>query len=181
VADGEVINLERLLVDRARWAEAALDIGGITGEAELLLAVEETLAGLVPVAGERLVALRFVMTGEGGLHRELVARREQFADEVQAAAQRVHGDIWLEKLEIRTKAPVARPPDEAMQSVDLGALLADVEGSADLRSKVEQLVADVKIRIPGTIGAAEQDFAGELDLLIAEARELLLNRASDRA
>jgi hypothetical protein len=35
--------------------------------------------------------------------------------------------------------------------------------------------------MPGTVPALEQDLAGELDRLIAEARDLLLTRAADEA
>jgi hypothetical protein len=59
----------------------------------------------------------------------------------------------------------------------LAALLDDLGGSEDLRRRAEQLIAEVKPRIPGTIPADEQDLDGELDGLIAEARELLLSRA----
>jgi DNA repair exonuclease SbcCD nuclease subunit len=178
VADGAVADLERLIVDRARWAEMVLEIGDLDSEAAIIRAAEEALMPLQAEAEDRLVALRFALAGETPLHRQLVAHREQLADEIQAAAHRVHGDIWLEKLELRTKPPQRRATQPAVPAAGLAALLGDVGGGAELRGKAEQFIAEVKLRIPGTISADEQDLEGELDGLIAEARDLLLSRAA---
>jgi len=128
------------------------------------------------------MAVRFAITGETPLHRQLVGRREQLADEVQAAAHRVHGDIWLEKLEIRTRAPVRRQvPAAAAPAADLAALLEDAAKGADLRDRAAEFLAEVKLRMPGTIPADEQAIEADLDVLIAEARDLLLLRTAGPA
>jgi DNA repair exonuclease SbcCD nuclease subunit len=180
VADGAVVDMERLIVDRARWAEMVLDARGLDSEAAIVRAAEEALQPVREAAEDRLVALRFAIAGETSLHRQLIAHREQVADEIQAAAHRVHADIWLEKLDIRTKGPVRRqgPPDVLV--ADLADLLEDVAGSDELRDRASQFVAEVGLRIPGTIPADDQDLGAELDTLIAEARELLLSRAAGR-
>jgi DNA repair exonuclease SbcCD nuclease subunit len=177
VADGTVVDLERLIVDRARWTEKVLEIGDLDSEAAIVRAAEDALLPLQAEAEDRLLALRFVLAGATPLHRQLVAHREQLADEIQAAAHRVHGDIWLEKLDLRTQPPARQPAQPASPVAGLAALLDDLGGSEDLRRRAEQLIAEVKPRIPGTIPAEEQDLDGELDGLIAEARELLLSRA----
>ena len=64
-------------------------------------------------------------------------------------------------------------------SVDLAALLASIDGSDDLKAKAALLLSEIGIKIPGTIADEEQTLADELPLLIAEARELLLTRASE--
>jgi hypothetical protein len=64
-----------------------------------------------------------------------------------------------------------------MLSVYLAALLSEIETSPDLAQRADELIGGIKLRIPGTIAEAEQDFATELPALIAEARELLLTRA----
>jgi DNA repair exonuclease SbcCD nuclease subunit len=176
-ADGTVVDLERLIVDRARWTERVLEIGDLDSEAAIVRAAEDALLPLQAEAEDRLVALRFALAGATPLHRQLVAHREQLADEIQAAAHRVHGDIWLEKLDLRTQPPARQPAQPASPVAGLAALLDDLGGSEDLRRRAEQLIAEVKPRIPGTIPAEEQDLDGELDGLIAEARELLLSRA----
>ena len=129
-----------------------------------------------------LVALRVVLTGESDVHRRLLAHRDQLTDEVQAACHRVHGDIWLEKLEIRTHAPAKRRSEApAMLAVDLSALLGAVADGNELKAKAGQLLAEIQVRIPGTIAEDEQKLADELEQLVAEARELLLARATDEA
>ncbi|HTJ58622.1 MAG TPA: DNA repair exonuclease [Devosiaceae bacterium] len=179
VNDGEVARIERVIVDHARWEELSIDVRGAESEAEVLKTIEDKVRPLAGVAAERLVALRVVLSGETAIHRHLVARREQFADEVQAAAQRVDADIWLEKLSLRTRplltGGLAEP---AMLSLDLSALLSQIETSPDLTAKAGELISGIKLRIPGTVAEDEQDFYAELPALIAEARELLLTRAS---
>jgi hypothetical protein len=117
------------------------------------------------------------------VHRLLVAHRDQLTDEVQAAAHRVNGDIWLERLDIKTRPPAAkrRAADPALLSVDLATLLGEVEGTAELKQKAERLLADVRVRIPGSVPEEEQNLAAELDQLVAEAREMLLARSTGDA
>jgi hypothetical protein len=155
-----------------------LEIGDLDSEAAIIRAAEEALMPLQAEAEDRLIALRFALAGETPLHRQLVAHREQLADEIQAAAHRVHGDIWLEKLDLRTNPPRQRTAQPAVPAAGLSALLSAAGRSADLRGRAEQFIAEVKLRIPGTISPDEQDLEGELDGLIAEARELLLSRAA---
>src|SRR6185437_920360 len=182
VADNLVIDLERLIVDQARWVEVKLEARDLDSEGAVLRAAEEALQPLRADAEERLMAVRFAITGETSLHRQLVGRREQLADEVQAAAHRVHGDIWLEKLEIRTRAPVRRQvPAAAAPAADLAALLEDAAKGADLRDRAAEFLAEVKLRMPGTIPADEQAIEADLDVLIAEARDLLLLRTAGPA
>lgn len=181
VADNAVVDLERLIVDRARWVEVRLEAHDFDSEGAVLRAAEEALQPLRADAEDRLIALRFTLAGETPLHRQLVARREQLADEVQAAAHRVHGDIWLEKLDIRTRTPARRRGREAASAGDLAALLEEAAKGGDLRDKAAGFVAEVKLRIPGTIPPDEQDIEADLDGLIAEARDLLLLRAADPA
>ena len=178
VVDGEVTGLERIVVDHARWEELFIDARGAESEAEVLKTIEDKARPLAIAAADRLVALRVVLSGETGIHRHLLAGRVQFTDEVQAALQRVHGDIWLEKLEIRTRPPAAkRSAEPALLSLDLGALLAQIEHGLELRTRADELIDAIRLHIPGTIAEEEQDLAADLPALIAEARELLLSRA----
>jgi len=180
VTDGEVTELDRVIVDRARWLELIVDVSGLTSEAVLLKLVEERVRPLGVTAAERLVALRLILIGETELHRHLVARREQMSDEMQAACQRISGDIWLEKLVLRTFAPrAASVAGNALLGVDLEALLVEVVAGRELEEKATQQLSTIRALIPGGIPEDEQDLIAALPELIAEARELLLTRAED--
>jgi exonuclease SbcD len=180
VLDGEVTSLQRLIVDRARWADVSVNVAGATSEAAVLRAVENRLQPLALVATERLVAVRVTLVGETEVHRQLLAHSEQMTDEVMAASHRVHGDIWLERLEIRTSAPLAkRSGGEALSAVDLTSLLGEIDGTPALKERATQFLGEIRARMPGTIAEADQDFVALLPQLIEEARELLLTRAAD--
>ena len=90
--------------------------------------------------------------------------------------------IWLERLEISTRMPRQRVrSDAAMRAIDLGALLDAVQPGEEFAQKAREQLSALRERMPGTVPALEQDLAGELDRLIAEARDLLLTRAADEA
>ena len=180
VADGTLVNVERVIVDRARWEELIVDVTGKTSDDAIIKFVEEAVRPLGAIATERLVALRIKLIGATSVHRQLVARREQLADEILAACHRVHNDIWLEKLEINTQAPTSRQPSSAaLMSVDLAALLSSIDDGEDFRIKAAGLLSEIGVKIPGTIADEEKTLSDELSQLIAEARELLLTRASE--
>ena len=64
VTDGVVGSVERIIVDRARWADLSVDVNGFTSEAAILKEIEEKVKPLASVAAERLVALRVECRGE---------------------------------------------------------------------------------------------------------------------
>jgi len=182
VEEGEIESVERVIVDRVRWIELPVSVAGETNEATLVRRIEDAVRPLGVLATERLIVLRIVLAGETELHRRLVADREEISAAVEAACQRVHADIWLERVELRTTAPARKlPTAPALASVDLGALLAEVAGDQELGDKARAEVAEIIARLPASVGEAERDFAGDLPALIAEARDLLLARVDEAA
>ncbi|HVX82407.1 MAG TPA: DNA repair exonuclease [Devosiaceae bacterium] len=182
VEDSKVAAVDRIIVDRVRWLELKVDASAAPSEAALLKQVEDLGQSLADVAAERAVVARVVLAGDTPLHRTLVAHRDQLTEAVQAALHRLHGDIWLERLEISTRMPRQRVrSDAAMRAIDLGALLDAVQPGEEFAQKAREQLSALRERMPGTVPALEQDLASELDRLIAEARDLLLTRAADEA
>ncbi|WP_430911999.1 metallophosphoesterase family protein [Methylobacterium sp. sgz302541] len=182
VEDGRVRAVRRLVVDHARFHRLDVDLAGIAGPQEAAAAVEEALRPLAAEAEGRLLAVRVRLHGETEAHDRIAADRAGIAAEVQAAAQRVHEDIWLERLSLATTRPrsATRTP-EAGLSIDPAALLASVERDADFREKAAGILDEIAKRMPPALAAEGGLLAGDLDGLCAEAEALILGRLSGEA
>jgi DNA repair protein SbcD/Mre11 len=179
VDDGHVIAVQRLILDRARWAVLTVDVSGIDDETIALRMIEESIRPIADQAAGRLLALRVRLTGASGLNRLLKAEPHRFSDEIQAAAQRCHEDIWLERLRVETSdVATPRPPDDAALSVDLSAMLDGIERDPAVLSAAADLIATVVGKIPGGITTEETTLGGDLDALLAEARAVVLGRVN---
>ena len=179
VADGRVRQVSRLIVDHARFAELAVDLSGIEDEREVYLAVERALRPVAETAEGRLLAIRLRLHGETAAHDQLAANRENLAAEVQAAAQRVHEDIWLERLRIDTQRP-HRHTDAlpAASGIDPATLLASLDRDPEFRAKAKAALAEIAAKMPGT--AAERELTEDLDALCADAEAIVVGRLSGR-
>jgi exonuclease SbcD len=179
VEDGHA-ELERLIVDEARFAFRDITIDADHGAPDILHLVERAARSVWDDAQERKTALRIRLKGVSRLSGHFIAQRQQWIDEVQAACHRVHEDIWLEKLELL----VAEPPSAAETEsavLDLGRLVAEHGKQDDLRAEAEILMASIVPKLPAGIGAGELPLDVSIDALMEEARKLLLARGEGTA
>ncbi|WP_336489500.1 metallophosphoesterase family protein [Methylobacterium nigriterrae] len=182
VADGRVRSLRRLIVDHARFHQLAVDLAGAADEREALQAVEAAFRALAAEAQGRLLAVRVRLHGESPAHDRLAADREGLTAEIQAAAQRVHEDIWLERLKIETRRP--RLPERAdpfgAPAIDPATLLASLDHDPEFRARARAALAEIGARMPGGLAREEGELADELDALCAEAEAVILGRLHGR-
>ena len=181
VADGRVRDVSRLIVDQARFAELAVDLSGIEDEREAYARVEQALRPVAEAAEGRLLAVRLRLHGQTPAHDGLAANRENLTAEVQAAAQRVHEDIWLERLRIDTQRP-RRQADGAFPAasgIDPATLLAAIDRDPEFRARAKAALAEIAAKMPGA-AAGEGELADDLDALCAEAEAIVVGRLSGR-
>ena len=175
VADARVAGLRPLVVDRARWLHVTVPVLDIPDEAGLLQAIREALQAPLSETTGRMTALRVTLSGRTPLHGLLRARRNELRDEVQALANHVHEDAWLEALKLATTDPAATPAvGSGVGGVDPAALLVGLEHDDEVRSRAAELVALVRAKLPAGIGEGALD---DLDAILAEARSLASARA----
>lgn len=177
VADGRVASVERLVVDRARWAHVEVDLSGVAEEAAAFRAIADALAPAVAEADGRLMALRLTLAGASPLHGPFAADPRRVADEAQALAQRLHHDVWLEKLKLALAPPMrpeARAPE--VKALDLDSLIAGLEDDPVFLARAEDIAASVGDRLPAGAGGDEPRLADDLAALLAEARALAFGR-----
>lgn len=176
VVDGEVNDVRRLILDKARWSAASVDMTGIEDEPDALQRIEEVVQPQVDQAEGRLLALQLRLHGTSSLHNRLKARRDSFSDEVQALLHRLHEDAWLQKLRIETTDPMMTT-DRPISSIDFAAMLDGIEQDAVVRAAAAEEFAIMKGKLPGGVGG-ETSISDDLDALLSEARAIVLGRVN---
>jgi exonuclease SbcD len=179
VADGHITAVRRLVLDRARWAVLTVDVTDIDDETIALRKIEDAIQPVAEEAGGRLLALRVRLAGASRLHRRLKAEPHRFSDEIQAAAQRCHEDIWLERLLVDTNdVAESHATDGAALSVDLSAMLDGIEHEPAIHNAAAELISSIVGKLPGGITTEETILGEDLDTLLAEARAVVLGRVN---
>jgi cell division septum initiation protein DivIVA len=178
------VTVERLIVDRARWFDLAIDMEGVTDLNEIHDRLGNLLRPLVAEveveadAESRLLLVRIRLQGCTTLHAALRSGREQLRDDVQATLQHFGQDIWLEQLKIETTEPVEIQAGAGLSvdAFDLRSVLDSIAASDTLQTEAKQIVEELVRKLPA--GASEEAIFGQIRVedLITEARELLLDR-----
>jgi DNA repair exonuclease SbcCD nuclease subunit len=174
VVDGEVRQVQRLILDKARWAMASIDIAGVDCDADVLQRVEEAVRPMVGEAEGRLLAMQVRLHGTSSLHRRLKAHKDSFSDEVQATLHRLHEDAWLQRLRMETAEPTMAT-DDALSSVDFAAMLDGIEKDPVVRAAAADELAMLKSKLPGE-ASGDTSVSDDLEALLDEARAVVLGR-----
>ncbi|WP_431854387.1 metallophosphoesterase family protein [Azospirillum sp.] len=176
---GEVMAVEHVDCDVVRWARVPVEVGGCAGLDEVGERVRAALGEALAGAGRRTLAVRLTLTGRGAVHRALVGDPDRTAAECEVAAMRAGGDVWIEKVELRTAEPdagAAALPDalgELLRAVE--EVRADPAEHDGLRAELEALLS----RMPHAVRAeAGLDELGDelLAAVLEDARAIVLGR-----
>ena len=181
--DGDEVSVERIIVDRARWFDLAIDLHGMSHFSEIYDRLGALIQPLVMDAeadGEsRLLLVRIRLQGSTNLHATLHASKEYLRDELQSTLQHYGQEIWLEQLRIETAEPVQIEAQAGLSTdtFDLRSTLDTIVSTGVLETEAKQLAADIVRKLPA--GASEETIFGEFNIenLIADARGLLLERS----
>ncbi|CDZ37212.1 DNA repair exonuclease [Neorhizobium galegae bv. officinalis] len=176
VEDGRITH-ERIITDSARFAELVVLVEPDDNIPAILRRTESALEDVVERMEGRPLALRIRLTGKSRFRNEVMARAEDFRDEVQAACHRSHQDIWLEKLEVRLE-PATNGTSVATDMLGLEGLIPMGGFPPELLADANAKIAEITARLPGGIGAGDLALGDDAEALLAEARDLLLSRAA---
>jgi len=176
VEDGRVTH-ERIITDSARFAELAVAVEPDDDIPAILRRLEDALEAVAEKMEGRPLALRIRLGGRSRFRKELMARADDFRDEVQAACHRCHEDIWLEKLDVRVE-PETGGATASADMLGLEGLIPMGAFPPELLSDAEARIAEIAARLPGGTGAGELALGDDAEALLEEARDLLLSRAA---
>jgi DNA repair exonuclease SbcCD nuclease subunit len=134
------------VLDCVRWERLRVDASGCGGTDEVAERIGAEMRAALDAVGERLLAVRVVLEGATDVHHSLARDREQLRYEAIAAAADVAGQqIWVERVDLATKAPreLAHGGDDALgELVRELESLATEEGVAEMQELLAPL-ADV--------------------------------------
>ncbi len=182
VDDAAVTDVRRVIVDQARFADIRVDITGAETEADVTARMRDSFRTLADDADGRLLAVRVRLIGVASVHPILIARRAAIAENTQSALHHVFEDAWLEKFVIESREPEEpRVSDPLSVLIDAGALLAGLETGPEMQSAAAELIEEIGGQWPSQQEFANTGLADELDQLLAEARTLVLARASGKS
>jgi DNA repair protein SbcD/Mre11 len=146
VEDRRVVTVEHRTVDTLRWATLELDASGLD-IAILTDRVDAAVRRAVEAAEGRPLLTRLTLRGETTLHAALVAGADRLAAECRSVASDAGGELWVEKVEVRT-----RPPRHDASDL-LAPLRAAFLGALDDPIRAEELLADLRAlrgRVPSS-------------------------------
>lgn len=131
VEAGHVVNVQFHPLDAVRWQRVTITLNSAEQMHDLLERVRDELEQVRTACDGRQAAVRIELNGSFGAHRTLVADagREEAMAEIRHIAQAL-GDVWIEKIHIRTAPPVDIAQLRRGQDL-LGELLRDIQRVSD--------------------------------------------------
>ncbi|MDP4593748.1 MAG: DNA repair exonuclease [Beijerinckiaceae bacterium] len=180
VDDGGIASVEPVALDAGRWAHLEIDISAITSQYDVLDVLQRELEIQHTAAAGRALAVRVTISGETALHDALIAGHQQLEAEAQGLASRIAYDCWIEKIKLRTKAPVRSAMSGAtVDGPDLDRLLQETAGDSAFADTIAALAQDIRSKLPRELwvdfdsqfnaGADTMPVSSEAQALIAGA------------
>lgn len=187
VEAGEM-HTESVALDVVRWAVIDLPIDALTDTAQWRRSAQALMREAHDAAGGRLSAWRLQIVGTGPLHERLAARADELAADLRQLADAASGgSAWVEKIRVRSRAPMSSSFRSLVGRPDDDPLLACLRLSQTLQAEPDSLTIfaqeslnDVLVRLPSSLRIGPQSIGFEapdmLAALMGEAEALLLDR-----
>ena len=188
VDDRGQVRLEPRSLDVLRWEVCRLDASGAETPDELLDRLRSRLAELAARSDGRTLAVRVEIVGPCRCHRQIAAEPRRWTGEVRAAALDVgRGNLWIEKVKLRTSLPIDLDRARATEG-PIGELL---ELTAELKANPEGLpgllvddLQKLKKRLPAELtegpDAVDFDHPDVLREMLEEVEQMLVRQLLSR-
>jgi DNA repair exonuclease SbcCD nuclease subunit len=171
-------------LDVLRWGEVVGDLSGVRDTDAALEKIRQALAAHLAAGDDLPWALRLRCTGATPAHAALVLKREQFVAECRALAADLSAHtVWIEKVKLQTRAPVAAasPLDDRADAVgDLLRFLRDAPGNPALLAELVGDLTDLNQKLPSDLNEGPEplrlDQPATIASLLPEVEALLTSR-----
>lgn len=144
VEDNRVVAVEHRAVDVLRWAHMRVAADGLDNDA-LSSAIEEAVLKALTEAHGRPVLARLSLNGITPLHGRLLSDIERLAADCRAVALDAKGDLWVEKVDVRTR--LARPATNDLLAPLHQAFLAGLDDPI-LAARLLKEMAELRQKLP---------------------------------
>jgi DNA repair exonuclease SbcCD nuclease subunit len=166
VSDGAVQSVRHAPLDVVRWQRVALSLGEDDSVDELYDKARLALGQARDQADGRLLAARLVVEGATRAHATLAADRDRVVNQLRAFSLDGIDELWLEKIELRTRPAVAVDELRASEGFvgELLRSLADAQRDPALQAELRAQLGPLLEKLGEELGAAEGlDVAALLD------------------
>jgi DNA repair protein SbcD/Mre11 len=168
-------------LDVVRWEAAGIDAEGAERGYDVVDRFRETLSALLARNPDVLSVVRVLIDGETDVHDELLADPERWENEIRSVAVDEGGErVWVEKVMLRTRLPVANAPKPDGAVGELLSLLDELAADTEALRGLGSELSDLEKKLPrefreGTDGW-RPDEPGWLGGLLREVRPMLVQR-----
>ncbi|CAN7495736.1 DNA repair exonuclease [Phenylobacterium sp. LjRoot225] len=182
VVDGAIAAApQRLTLDAVRWARVDVDVAGVETEGDVHGRVRSALAqAFEDQADGRPLMARVTVNGQTSMHGDLNGRREILREEVRGIAVAISERLWIEKIDLRTTAPVTSLAQAADQRNELSELLAQGAEDDGLAAALNAEFAEFLAKIPPDVGRDDDLLSavrrGDVKAVIKAAADALDSR-----
>lgn len=182
VEDNGAVDVAFRCLDVVRWANCCVDLSETEGWSGALERVEEALEHLREEARDRILAARVTVSGRTALNDALLARHEEWTNDVRALANDIGCDqIWIEKTPIETAPlPEAREPVAEGPLAALDQVLREVAVDPGALPELAQLYDELRNALPPGIRRTPEfealSEAAQGEALAEQARAILHDR-----
>ncbi len=177
VDDGRVTSVEPVAVDVVRWATVSVDASGAPTLEDLCPRIGEAIEAAVVAADGRTLAARLLISGACPAHGVLAGDPDRLAAECAGLALRSRGDVWIERVELRTSSGGGAAAEGAL--ADFARLLAAVRAEPTEAAALHGVLSRGLDRVPAplreTAGLVELDPA-LVDRLMSDAEAIVVHR-----
>ena len=152
VEDGEVQEISPLHVDYVRWIHLPVPVDQCSAVADAIHRVRQAIEAAVERDAQgRLLACRIELTGQTGLHSELLSSADHLLAEAKAAALGLGEEVaWIERLVVVT-ASLETPASHKDALGDLQRMIESAGSDAELQARLATDLGDLVRKLPHDI------------------------------
>ena len=182
VVNGRIAKVEAHALDVVRWATVHVDVTGCATDGDVLDRAREALGRAVKDADGRALAARVTLAGECAAHVAIEADPERFVAEVRLLANDAGADVWVEKVQLGTRAPLdlaglrAQPDAIGELARALDALRSDDDALASVSASLDELRKKLPAELRDGDDALRFDDPAYLRTLVDEVEQMILPR-----
>ena len=189
---GEVASVEFRETDVMRWYRETIELEPDDDDDALIDRTRQTLRRVIQSADGRLAAVRLVYEGRCAVHRQLSrdASRQQIVANLRALAGDFGDDVWIERIQFRTRSPLNIEAMRLQQDL-VGDLLREIAAIAQdpaRRQSLAELLKPLAAKAGADLAPREDhsetvalDDPERLAVWLREAEELLLSHLAEES
>lgn len=181
VSNNRQVSVEFRPLDVLRWEHVKIDLSDVHDNPELIEKVSAKVREVQQSADGLPLALRLDLVGQSPVHRLLIADTRQATNEIRSLTTELgSGNIWLEKLNIRTTpVPTKTSSGAAVDGplAEIGTLVQELRFSPAKLSELGAEFADLMRKLPPELNEAIRPTDDEwLSRVLDEVESRLMTR-----